>query len=156
MINATEYDRQGQPKIGQREGLSKSDIIQLNRMYNCQGSGVKGTLEVFIRATSNVHGSSSYADRYVKVVAVDDRGVRDTHITRYLEGEDNLTWNQWLDCGRRSWQYIEVSLWNDRFRGPTANHERFTETQAFSVNPGYHTNIHHCNDKNCSTDIYAL
>ena len=78
VINATEYDRQGQPKIGQREGLSKSDIIQLNRMYNCQRSGVKGTLEVFIRAASNVPGTSSYADRYVKVIAVDDRGVRDT------------------------------------------------------------------------------
>lgn len=153
VTNTTEYNHQGKPTIGQRKGLSKSDIIQLNRMYNCQGSGLRGNLEVYIKNGFNVPGRSSYADRYVKIAAVDDRGVKETLTTRYIYGSYYLLWNQWLDFGRRSWQYIEVSLWDNRFLGPDAEHDRLTETQTFSINPGYHSNIQHCNDKNCSIKL---
>ena len=109
VINQSEYDRQGRPRLGQRDGLSKSDVRQLNRMYNCPGSGVRGTLEIFVK-----HGFGwteedrrTYDANYVNITAVDDRGERDTKISGFIK---DFEWNQWVEFGNRAWQYIEVSL----------------------------------------------
>ena len=37
-----EYTRQGKPTIGQRQYLSRSDIVKASQMYNCPESGVPG------------------------------------------------------------------------------------------------------------------
>ena len=55
VINEAEYILQGRPKIVQRWGLSDSDITQINRMYNCPGSGVPGSLQALIRNATNLN-----------------------------------------------------------------------------------------------------
>ena len=109
VINQSEYERQGRPRLGQREGLSKSDVRQLNRMYNCPGSGVRGTLEIFVK-----HGFGwteddweTYDANYVNITAVDDRGERDTRITGFIRDFD---WNQWVEFSKRAWQYTYMEL----------------------------------------------
>lgn len=49
VINQEEYEKQGSPGLSKGVTLSKLDILQLNRLYNCPGSGIPGTLEVNIQ-----------------------------------------------------------------------------------------------------------
>ena len=74
VTNEAAYIWQGRPKVGQREGLSDSDITQLNRMYNCPGSGVPGSLQVLIKNTTNLITDGGNHRMYVLVTAVDDQG----------------------------------------------------------------------------------
>ena len=80
VINTAEYVRQGQPKIGQRNHMSNSDIVQLNRMYKCLGSGVAGNLLVYVK---NGHRLiDHYGDiMYVNITAIDDRK---QHVTQTI------------------------------------------------------------------------
>ena len=51
IAKAPEYACQEDPARGQRASLSANDVIKLNQMYNCPGSGygVPGHLKVHIR-----------------------------------------------------------------------------------------------------------
>ena len=82
VTNHAEYNRQGQPTLGStgKTQLSSGDATQLNRMYNCPGSGMVGILEIYLKTGFGVPGSSSYPDRYVRVTAVDDIGQNVVHI----------------------------------------------------------------------------
>ena len=141
MINTAEYVCQGQPKIGQRNHMSNSDIVQLNRMYNCLGSGVAGTLLVYVK---NGHRLiDHYGDiMYVNITAVDDRK---QHVTQTIHPE----FYRWIEFGKRtSWQYVEISVWNK------SDQYLSTELQTFSVNAGHHKNLRFCGDKKCSIRLY--
>ena len=154
VINEAEYIWQEQPSIGQRKALSKSDITQINRMYNCPGSGVPGTLQVFIEnATNLIAGGSSTENLgvYVQVTAIDDRESSVPKVTQNVSLDHNTTWNELLDFGGRiSWQYITISVWRVSMKGDL----QITENQAFSLSSGSHRNLRHCSDSNCNTFIY--
>ena len=155
IVNTAEYNSQGKPTVGQRLRLSESDTIQINRLYNCRGSGIPGILKVYIRNGQGLPDTDGIfagdPDPYVKVSAVDDRRQRTTHNTRHVKGDRSPAWNQWLDFGGRiSWQYFEMSVWDDD-PGPDG---RMTNTQTFSVSPGFHSNLQHCNTVDCSIRIY--
>ena len=51
VTDTTEYNRQGRPTLGasSKTQLSTTDATQLNRMYNCPGSGVPGILKVYVK-----------------------------------------------------------------------------------------------------------
>lgn len=75
IVNMVEYNRQG-AELGQRKKLSDSDKRQLNRMYNCPGSGVPGILKVYVKYGRGLPDRDGLfagdSDPYVKVKAVDD------------------------------------------------------------------------------------
>ena len=154
VINDAEYIWQGQPDIGhvQKKALSKSDITQLNRMYNCPGSGVPGRLQVLIKNATNLTAdetSNKTFGAYVQVTATDDQEFSVTRTTPNISFSDTATWKKLLDFGGRiSWQYMTVSVWRVSMDGDY----RITESQAFSLSSGSHRNLHHCGDyPSCNT-----
>ena len=38
--NVVEYQHQGSPQVGQRQGPSERDIEEANRLYSCPGRGI--------------------------------------------------------------------------------------------------------------------
>ena len=120
IINIFEYNRQGRPALGasSKTELSSADATQLNRMYNCPGSGVPGILKVYVKYGRGLPDRDGWfagdSDPYVRVKAVDDRSQVTTQETHYIRGNENPNWYRWLNFGaRRSWQYFEMSTWDD-------------------------------------------
>lgn len=156
VTNNAEYTRQGRPVLGPntKTELSSKDATQLNRMYNCPNSGVAGILKIYIKYGRGLPDTDCWFagdfDPYVTVKAVDDRSQSSTQNTQYIQGNENPNWYRWLDFGgRRSWQYFEMSTWDDDL----GSDDRLTDTQVFSVNPGYHSNLKHCGDATCSCHV---
>ena len=148
--NQAEYNSQGRPTLGQRLSLSNSDVQQLKRMYNCPGSGVPGILKVYVKYGRRLPDRDGWfagdSDPYVKITAFDDSRRSSTQNTRHIQGDENPNWYQWMDFGGRiSWQYFEMSVWDS----DVGSDDRLTSTQAFSISPGYHSNIKHCGDDSC-------
>ena len=149
VIDEEEYKRQGSPVIGDVPTLSKLDVTQLNRLYNCPGSGIPGYLEVYVDQAENLLPGH---DGYVKVAAYDDQGRSETKTTKYIKNEANPKWKKRLRFGRRinrktvSWQYIDVSIWD---YDSDSSDDEVTPSQSFSVNPGHH-NREHCDDIDCN------
>ena len=142
------YEQQGRPIVGYVPTLSKLDAIQLNRLYNCPGSGVAGDLKVYIDRAENLKAMTS--DVYVMVTAYDDRGGKITKKTRYIQNDANPKWDEWLDFGSRiSWQYIDVSIWNNN---PDHGNAPLTEPHSFALNPGHHNRVH-CKSQKCRTKM---
>ena len=152
VTNEAEYIWQGQPKIGQRKGLSDSDITQLNRIYNCPGSGVPGILQVLIKNATNLNTDGENPHLYVLVTAVDDQGsnvTKSTNIT--ITNDTTVTWNELIDFGSRiSWQYMTISVWSADAEGDS----RITRSQAFSLSSGFHKNLLHCSDSRCNSFVH--
>ena len=141
IIDHETYQRQGSPRVGFVQTLSKLDITQLNRLYNCPGSGIPGTLVVRIKKAENLLASQNF---YVKVTAYDDNGQSNTQMTHHIRGDVISDWSTDLDFGKRvSWQYIDVSIWDYDSK------IEITSSQSFSVNPGLH-NREHCDNVNCN------
>ena len=149
VIDEDEYEKQGSPAIGDAPTLSKSDVTQLNRLYNCPGSGLPGNLEVYIERAENL---LSGHDAYVIITAYDDQGRSRTKTTNYIRNEANPKWDTTLKFGRRinrkrvSWQYVDVSVWD---HDTDSSDDEITASQSFSVNPGHH-NREHCEDIDCN------
>ena len=154
VINYAEYIWQKQPNIGQGKALSSSDITQINRMYNCPGSGVPGRLQILIKNATNLIAdgiATENVDVYVQVTAVDDRELNVTKATQNVSLDHKITWNELLDFGGRiSWQYITISIWRLSMEGDF----QITENQAFSLSSGFHKNLRHCSDSNCDKFLY--
>lgn len=147
VINQREYRRQGQPDIGFGPTLSKLDVTQLNRLYNCPRSGVPGYLTVHIQNAENLN---QMANAYVMVTAYDDKRNSITKRTSYVNGTNNPTFDEGLEFGsQNSWQYIEVSIW-DYSVDPDIDDTQLTDVQVFSVNPWQRNHIH-CDNKRCNT-----
>ena len=152
ITNQKEYIKQGKPELGRVPTLSKSDVTQLNRLYNCPGSGVPGKLTVKIEMAKNL---PSRDDPYVLVTAYDDNGNSETQTTNYLLDEGNPVWNTKLRFGKRTnWQYIDVSVWDHdepSTRDPYPD-DQLTANQSFSVNQGRKTLVH-CKDIDCHMNM---
>ena len=156
VTNTAEYNRQGQPTLGSssQTQLSSTDVTQLNRMYNCPGSGVPGILKVYVKYGRGLPDEDGWfagdSDPYVRVTAVDDSSRSTTQNTQYIQGNENPNWYRWLDFGgRRSWQYFEMSTWDDDW----GSDDRLLNSQTFSVSSGYHSNLQHCGDETCSARV---
>lgn len=156
ITNSYEYNRQGQPTLGapSKTELSSADATQLNRMYNCPGSGVPGILKVYVKYGRGLPDRDGWfagdSDPYVRVRAVDDRSQQTTQQTQYIQGNENPNWNRWLDFGgRRSWQYFEMSTWDSDW----GSDDRLLDDQTFSVSSGYHANLQHCQSASCSARV---
>ena len=148
IINEEEYEKQGRPYVGYAHTLSKLDVMQINRLYNCPGSGISGTLRVHVEKAENLWSRN---DGYVEVTAYDDSGQSKTLKTNVIHNSANPNWNTPLDFGKHissvnaAWQYVDVSIWNYNSNQPD---RRLTFPQSFSVNPGHH-NRQHCNYMGC-------
>ena len=135
MINDEEYEKQGRPQLGDAQTLSKSDITQLNRLYNCPGSGIPGYLEVYVDRVENL---SSFQP-YVYIQAYDDQGRWQTltainSLTPTAEIANMLKFGDSIDRIKVSWQYISVSV-----KAYTTDGYVFQVIYptSFSVNPGH-------------------
>ena len=156
IINTFEYNRQGRPVLGapSKTELSSADATQLNRMYNCPGSGVPGILKVYVKYGRGLPDRDGWfagdSDPYVRVTAVDDRSQQTTQRTQYIQGNENPNWYRWLDFGGRiSWQYFEMSTWDNDW----GSDDKLLDYQTFTVSSGYHSNIQHCQDSTCSARV---
>ena len=77
---------------------------------------------------------------------MDDSSLSLTKNTDTILRRKNPNWYMWLDFGgQRSWQYFEMSTWDDDW----GSDDRLINSQAFSVSPGYHSNLQHCRDVYC-------
>ena len=133
--------------------FSERDVIQLNCMYNCPGSGVAGILRVHVRYGRELRNSydllfpNDSDDPYVTVTAVDDSAKRTTLQTQIIHGNKNPSWNAWLDFGgRKAWQYMEIII-RDK---DLIFDDTVIATQSFLIHPGYHRVLQHCNNAQCS------
>ena len=105
ITNNAEYNRQGRPNLGLHSKIqfSNTDAFQLNRMYNCPGSGIPGILKVYVKYGQGLpHRNGWFAgdsDPYVKVIAVDDRSQQTTQQTQYIQRNENTNWYRWLNFG---------------------------------------------------------
>ena len=156
VTNNVEYNLQGNPDLGShtKTRFSNTDATQLNRMYNCPGSGIPGILKVYEKYDRGLPDCDGWfagdSDSYIRVTAVDDRSQQTTQRTQYIQGNENPNWYRWLDFGGRiSWQYFEMSTWDDDWFFD----DRMFDDQAFTVSSGYHSNIQHCQDSSCSARV---
>ena len=143
ITNPAEYARQGRPDLGRVPTLSKSDVTQINRLYNCPGTGLSGRLSLDIQAAE---GLPAKDDPYVSVTAYDDQGRSETKSTNFFNDVSSPIWNEKLRFGMRTnWQYVNVSIWD---HDDTSSDDLLTTPQTFSINPGQR-NFQHCDNIIC-------
>lgn len=146
IINMKEYIQQGQPAVGEIKRLSKRDIAQIRRVYNCPGSGIPGYLRIYIKIIHGVHKNQKY---HLKVKAVDDNRQHTIVKSLNLQGMRNTSF--WVEFEKiHSWQFFEMSIICTSDSGT----ENLTEPQVFSVSHGYHKNLRYCGNENCSMRVY--
>ena len=107
-------------------------IVQLNRLYNCPGSGVQGRLQIYLGQAENLGTSSNVS---VEVRAVKDSRMGEVRSTRSIVATHNP-----------HWQYIDISIVDD-------TGVQLTRRQSFSVNPGNHSYRH---TFNCRTLNFSI
>ena len=111
VTNHEEYKRRGFPLIGTVQTLSKLDTVQLNRLYNCPGSGEPGHLMVSIEKAQNLKSVSPQSNVFVWIKAYDDTRANKALITLPIVNNPNPQFNEVLDFGSCvSWQYMDVSV----------------------------------------------
>ena len=149
VANTLEYGCQGRVELGQRSSLSESDVIKLNQMYNCPGSGygVPGSLKVRIRHGIALTNNRWYSpEQYVQVTAVDNSGKRSTYKTDIKHVSVDVT--NWIDFGpRMSCQYFEMSVWIHYSRSADT---QVMSNQMFTVSQGSHRNLQYCDGQSCT------
>ena len=104
--------KHGNPVIGQLDHLSSSDILQVNRMYNCPGPGHDGVLVFYIRNSYNL-SDFSYSDPYLSVRAIDKYGYVYSGTTDHKSDTQNPMWNEMLIFRDHSWQFFRLSVWDE-------------------------------------------
>ena len=149
--NEEAYEAQGSPKLGQRTGLSSSDIQQMNRLYSCSGPGVCGILTVVVRHGRNLEEASDFGifrpDPYVEIIAVDNRGIHHRKVTNYESNTRDPDWNEILRFTRSHWQFFRIKVW-DSDLGTADDPMSMSETVV--AIPGSHTFQKHCDGTSCS------
>ena len=99
------------PVIGQRDHLSSSDILQVNRMYNCPSPGQDGVLVIYVRDGVKLDGGD-YSDPYLKVKVINEHGDWYSNATDHRSDTLNPTWNQMLIFPYHQWQYFRMRVWD--------------------------------------------
>ena len=173
VTNDDAYRRQGNPIIGQRNGLSLGDIVQANSLYNCPKIGVSGQLIVQIKSGqflgevndigNNLDRVGDTPDAYVKVTALDSFGVIHERTTSVKLNTRDPIWNEHLEFPDREWQFFRIQVWDrDEFTG-TDEKLSVSQTIVLTVGqllPEHETEIH-CIDNKCidsvlfGYDLYA-
>ena len=115
VANETEYEKQGRPRLGQRIGLSPSDIIQINRLYKCPGPGQQGLLMFYIRYGHNI-STKAYgtSDPYVSIKAISSNGSEYIKESATKRDSRNPTWNEELFFPETEWQFFKIRVWDLR------------------------------------------
>ena len=149
MSNEAEYAKQGKPKLGQRVGLSPSDITQINRLYNCPAPGREGYLLLHIRDGKNLEDGDN---PYVEIKAVDSTGHEYVQDTLFKRETKNPTWNEWLSFSYREWQFFRISVWDHNI---TSANEPMTMSVTVPLleNPRNSTNRKYCGDIPCNQSV---
>ena len=73
-------------------------------------------LRVYARYAHNLSDRDGWfnkSDPYMEVTAVDVNGNSLRRTTRYVQGNHNHNWNQYLYFGRRAWRYFRVRIYDD-------------------------------------------
>ena len=117
VTNTAEYNRQHRPMLGQRLRLSDIDVQQANRLYSCSGSNRIGYLSVQASHANNLPDEDGWlagrSDPYMRVVATDIFGFRETRSSRHIQENQSPRWNQRLRfSGRRPWNRVEVTVYD--------------------------------------------
>lgn len=111
VVNKDEYVAQGSPKLGNREGLSRGDILKANRFYNCPGEGLCEVLNVDLGSIQNL--TTEHVGQYVvEVVGVDGEGRMQNLSSTSLQGNINLFWNETLkfQVNTAKWQFFRIMV----------------------------------------------
>ena len=150
--NMVEYNNQLQPMLGQRTGLSASDITQVNRLYKCPGSGQRGFLAVYIRYARNLEDSDGFLagdpDPYVRVKAVSSIGSEYHTQTSKIQGTRHPNWNEWLLFSEKEWQFFRLRIWeSDIFNDDIIG---MSETVPLLNQPSTSTWKNHCANTDCN------
>ena len=146
--NPNAYTNQGNPKIGQRIGLSAKDIEQVNLLYSCPKTGTYGRLRIKVRCAVNLPDTDPWLnapDPYVRITAIHTSTV--TRHTSVKSGTQNPTWNELIDLGVYQWKYFRVQMWDDDnfFDDAMSVSETFALTAT-----GSRKNVKHCTNPSCS------
>ena len=147
--NATEYQRQGSPRLGQKNGLSSRDILQANRLYSCAGKGVRGFLVIKVKQGSffnNTYQLQSNLDLFVVTVAIDSSGKQFFQQTQATKNTQHPVWNEIIFYGYHTWQFFRISVWDVGFH-------QLTMSQSILIENDFHYSLQNCNDKMCNSFI---
>ena len=100
VTNDVAYAKQGQPMMGQENGLCLYNILQANNLYSCPRSyyGVlSGTLSIHPQYGKNLPDADdvwNVSDPYLKITAVDCDGNSVTKTTSIVSGNLNPVWDE--------------------------------------------------------------
>lgn len=126
VTNDVAYTKQGQPTMGQENGLSLYDILQANSLYSCPRSyyGVlSGTLAIHARYGKNLPDTDDLwnnSDPYLEITAVDRNGNTVTKTTRNISGNLNPVWDEWVVFENSTWTQFTVTVYDSDFNADDA------------------------------------
>ena len=149
--NSSAYSAQGRPTLGQRSGLSATDILQARRLYKCPGPGIRGRLRVYIRYARNLPDTDpifNKPDPYVRISAVSSSGGQWIKRTSSKSGTTNPTFNQVVEFGGNTWQFFRIRVW-DSDGGLTGKDDPMTQSQTIPIRSGSNANLIHCASTSC-------
>ena len=149
--NSSAYSAQGRPTLGQRSGLSATDILQARRLYKCPGPGIRGRLRVYIRYARNLPDTDpifNKPDPYVRISAVSSSGGQWIKRTSSKSGTTNPTFNQVVEFGGNTWQFFRIRVWDSDGR-LTGKDDPMTQSQTIPIRSGSNANLIHCASTSC-------
>ena len=150
--NNAAYAGQGSPSLGQRSGLSSRDILQINRLYTCPGSGLRGTLRIYLRYARNLEDRdglfSGSSDPYVEINAVTATGAKYVQRSSTKDGTENPNFYEWIEFSGNTYQNFRLKIW-DSDGGLNGDDDPLSISQTIDISPGMHSYVLHCADLNC-------
>ena len=152
--NEAAYNAQGRPVVGQRIKLSSRDILQANRLYRCPGPGQKGKLWVVVGYAKDLPdtdvGLFNKPDPYVVVNAYTSTGLQLTRKTSTKDGTTSPIYNEYLEFGARTWQFIRVRVWDS----DSGEDDAMTQSQTIPIGSSSRHFIKHCASPKCSDYLW--
>ena len=118
ITNDVAYSNQGSPRLGQENGLSTRDIMQANTLYSCPNTyyGVLyGSLKIYAhygRDLPNKDFLWNKSDPYIEIAATDQTGHSVTKTTSIINGNQNPTWNEWVEFDNCAWAKFSITVYD--------------------------------------------